>query len=162
MGFVRLAILGNLVRDPETRIIANGDAACSFSVACNIWRGQNKDPLVHYVRCTAWRKMAEVCQNALVKGQGVVVWGKGGVHAWNDTRDGSPRGNLELEVEGFDFAGRRPETAQMRRRPERSPRRAPGNPKKRVRKPRRSCRARQSCRTLCAAMPACSGAQPAI
>ena len=112
MGFVRLAILGNLVRDPETRIIANGDAACSFSVACNIWRGQNKDPLVHYVRCTAWRKMAEVCQNALVKGQGVVVWGKGGVHAWNDTRDGSPRGNLELEVEGFDFAGRRPETAQ--------------------------------------------------
>ena len=57
---------------------------------------------------------------------------------------------------------RRPETAQMRRRPERSPRRAPGNSKKRVRKPRRSCRARQSCRTLCAAMPACSGAQPAI
>lgn len=111
MGFVRLAILGNLVRDPETRIIANGDAACSFSVACNIWRGPNKDPLVHYVRCTAWRKMAEVCQSALVKGQGVVVWGKGGVHAWSDTRDGSPRGNLELEVEGFDFAGRRPETA---------------------------------------------------
>lgn len=41
-----------------------------------------------------------------------MVWGKGGVHAWSDTRDGSPRGNLELEVEGFDFAGRRPETAQ--------------------------------------------------
>lgn len=111
MGFVRLAILGNLVRDPEIRTIANGDAVCTFSVACNIYRGRDKDPLVHYVRCTAWRRSAEICASALCKGQGVVVWGKGGVHTWSDTRDGSPRGTLELEVEGFDYAGRRPESA---------------------------------------------------
>lgn len=112
MGFAKLAIHGNLVRDPETRTTQSGAAVCSFSVACNIYRGPNAQEVVHYVRCSAWNKMGEICQKALRRGQGVVVWGKAGVHAWNDTRDGSPKGALELEVDGFDFAGRRPEAAE--------------------------------------------------
>ncbi len=109
MGFAKLAIHGNLVRDPETKTTQSGASVCSFSVACNIYRGASAEPVTYYVRCSAWRALGETCQKALRKGQGVIVWGKAGVHAWNDTRDGSPRGALELEVEGFDFAGRKPE-----------------------------------------------------
>lgn len=109
VGFAKLAIHGNLVRDPETRTTQSGASVCSFSVACNIWRGQNAEQEIHYVRCSAWRTLGEICQKALRKGQGVVVWGKAGVHAWNDNRDGSAKGALELEVEGFDFAGRKPD-----------------------------------------------------
>ena len=109
LGFAKLAIHGNLVRDPETKTTQNGASVCSFSVACNIYRGQSAPAETLYVRCSAWRQLGETCQKALKKGQGVVVWGKAGVHAWNDTRDGNAKGALELEVEGFDFAGRKPE-----------------------------------------------------
>ena len=109
MGFAKLVIHGNLVRDPDTKTTQSGASVCSFSVACNIYRGPSADARTEYVRCSAWNRMGEICQKALRKGQGVIIWGRAGVHAWNDTRDGSPKGALELEVDGFDFAGRKPD-----------------------------------------------------
>ena len=107
MGMMRMVIHGNLVADPQSRETQNGDTVCNFSVACNIYRGRNAQPEAYYVRVSAWRGLAETCRNYLHKGSGVIVWGKAGVHAWNDTRDGHARAVIELEAEGMDFAGGR-------------------------------------------------------
>lgn len=106
MGFARLAIHGNLTRAPEMRQTQDGVSVCNFTVAVNVFKGGAET--VEYVRVTAWRTLADRCIKYLKKGSGVVVWGRAGMHTWNDKKDGSAKGCLELEAEGFDFAGARP------------------------------------------------------
>lgn len=106
MGFVKIAIHGNLVADPEARQTRSGDAVTNFTVACDVYAGRNAPPKVLYVRVSAFRGLGDTCRQYLKKGQGVILWGKADVHAWNDSRDGSPRAALELEAEGMDFAGK--------------------------------------------------------
>lgn len=106
MGFCKIAIHGNLVADPEARQTRSGDAVTNFTVACDVYAGKGVPAKVLYVRVSAFRQLGETCYKFLKKGQGVILWGRANVHAWNDSRDGSPRAALELEAEGMDFAGR--------------------------------------------------------
>lgn len=79
-GETRLTIAGNLVEDPELRITPSGDAVVNFRVAstprtfsrdANEWR--DGDSL--FLRCTAWRALAEHVASSVRKGHRVVVTG---------------------------------------------------------------------------------------
>ena len=53
-GFSKAVVMGNLVRDPETKQTNSGHSVTSFTLAVN---GRNDD--VAYIDCTAWNKGGE-------------------------------------------------------------------------------------------------------
>ena len=73
----KLIIIGNLVRDPESRSLPTGVNICTFTVAVN---GRKEDD-VQFFRVTTWRQLAENCQRFLSKGKKVAVVASGACNA---------------------------------------------------------------------------------
>ncbi|RME86045.1 MAG: single-stranded DNA-binding protein [Caldilineae bacterium] len=100
-------IVGNLGRDPEMRYTPSGVPVTSFSVAVNRrWTGQDGQPQekTTWFRVTAWRRLAELCNEYLRKGQRVLVEGEVDASAWTG-QDGQPRATLELTARNVRFLG---------------------------------------------------------
>ena len=99
-----MEIIGNLTRDPESRIIKRdgGDrTVCNFTVAVN--RVGREDAA--FVRVAVWGKAGENCQKFLAKGRKVYVHGEPSVHVWT-SRDGEVKGELEITADpmgGVEF-----------------------------------------------------------
>jgi single-strand DNA-binding protein len=98
-----LTVVGNLTADPELRFTAAGVAVCSFSVAATD-RVLNKvteaweDGPVTFLRCSAWRDLAEHVSASLSKGHRVVVTGRL-VQRSYETREGEKRTVHEVQVD---------------------------------------------------------------
>lgn len=101
-GEVLLTIIGNLTAAPELRFTPAGAAVASFTVAStprlmnkqtNAW--EDGDPL--FLRCSAWRQMAENAAESLEKGARVIVTGRLKQRSY-DT-NGEKRTVIELDVE---------------------------------------------------------------
>ena len=69
--YSKLIIIGNLGRDPEMRYTVDGKPVTSFSVAVS----DRKDETM-WVRVSAWNKLAETCNQHLLKGSKVLVEGR--------------------------------------------------------------------------------------
>ena len=112
--YQQLVIVGNLGKDPDMRFTAEGVPVTTFSVAVNRkWTGSDGKPgeEVTWFRVTAWRKLAEVCNQYLAKGRQVMVVGRVGASAWAG-QDGNPRASLEVTAIDVRFlGGGRDETA---------------------------------------------------
>ncbi len=107
----KLTIIGNLVRDPETRTISTGDTVCSFTVAVNRRRkSQNANqPEADFFRVSAWRQLGENCQRYLAKGRKVCVIGSVSVSTY-EAKDGSgTRFNMEVSADDVEFLSPRGE-----------------------------------------------------
>lgn len=100
---IRPTIVGNLTADPELRFTPGGDAVANFTVAstertfsarANEWMDQE----TVFMRCTAWRDMAENVAESLTKGTRVFVTGVLKSRSF-ETREGDRRTSLELQVE---------------------------------------------------------------
>ncbi|SRR5258708_3281218 len=74
----RVQLIGNLTRDPELRYTPSGAAVCTLGIATNrTWTtdaGEKREE-VEYHKVVAWRKLAEICSQFLVKGRKVYVEG---------------------------------------------------------------------------------------
>ena len=74
--YQKLIIVGNLGRDPEMRYTPDGTPVTNFSVATNRrWTdasGQQQERTVWF-RVSAWRRLAETCNQYLSKGRQVMV-----------------------------------------------------------------------------------------
>ena len=113
--YQKLIIVGNLGRDPEMRYTQNGTPVTSFSVATNRrWTNQDGSPGEETIwfRVSAWRRLAETCNEYLEKGRQVLVEGRlnpdpetGGPRIWTD-RDGNPRASFEMTALNVKFLGR--------------------------------------------------------
>ena len=68
----KIEIIGNLTRDPESRVTQSGVNVCSFSVAVN---GKRREDETLYFRVTTWRKLAEICSQYCTRGKKVYVCG---------------------------------------------------------------------------------------
>jgi single-strand DNA-binding protein len=112
--YQKLVILGNLGRDPELRYTPEGTPVTSFSVATNRkWNnsdGSQGEETVWF-RVTAWRRMAEVCNQYLKKGQQVLVEGQlrpdretGGPRVY-ERNDGSHGASFEVTALTVKFLG---------------------------------------------------------
>ena len=103
-GEVTVTIVGNLARDPELRYTQGGVAVVSLNVGStprtfnrqtNAW----EDGETVWVRCTAWRDLAENVANSLTKGTRVVVTGRLKPASAYQTANGEARASLELDIE---------------------------------------------------------------
>lgn len=102
-GETTLTIIGNLVRDPETRNTPAGHAVTNFTIAStprtyDRQSGQwvDGDPL--FLDCSAWRQLGEHAAESLRKGMRVVVQGRLKQRSY-DAKDGTRRTVVELDVE---------------------------------------------------------------
>ena len=95
----KLTIIGNLTRDPETRVTQSGSSVCSFTVAVNR-RGQ--DDKTDFFRVSAWNKTGETCPKYLAKGRKVAVTGPVSVSTYTG-QDGKTYANLEVMAQDVEF-----------------------------------------------------------
>lgn len=95
--------VGRLITEPSYRQ-AGGVDVCDFKLSVRT-RGKNDQgyPNSIIVKCTVWRKLAEMARNfGLYKGQMVGVSGMLDVESYTD-KNGVARTNLTLDVEDMDF-----------------------------------------------------------
>ena len=72
-------LIGRLGRDPETRYMSNNEPVCNFSVATSEkWKDKdgNAQEKTEWHNIVVYRKLAEICQQYLKKGDLVFLKGK--------------------------------------------------------------------------------------
>ena len=110
MGYQYTIIIGNVGRDPELRYTQNGVAVCDFSVAVSRkWTDRNSNEpreKTIWFRVTAWRALAETCNEFVRKGMQVMVTGEVDASAYVG-QDGEARASLDLTAQNVQFLGSR-------------------------------------------------------
>ena len=102
-GETIIAVVGNLTADPEIRTTGSGAAVASFTIASTprTWNrnsNQFEDGQALFMRCSAWRDMAEHCAQSLAKGMRVIAQGRLTQHSWEDEQH-QKRSSMELQVD---------------------------------------------------------------
>lgn len=99
----QLTIIGNLTAAPELRFTNSGIPVASFTVAstprtfdkqANEWR----DGEALFMRCSAWRDVAENVAESLTKGARVIVQGRLQQRSYTD-KEGNQRTGIDLQVD---------------------------------------------------------------
>lgn len=98
-----LTIVGNLTAAPELRFTNSGIPVASFTVAStprtfDKQTGEWKDGDALFMRCSAWRDLAENVAESLTKGARVIVQGRLQQRSYTD-REGNNRTSIELQVD---------------------------------------------------------------
>lgn len=101
MSVNRLTIIGRLGADPETATTEAGTKLARLSIATE--RGGDSEA-VDWHRCTAWDRLAEVCDEYLSKGDRVYVTGPLTYSRWEDDA-GQQRKTAELQVRRLEILG---------------------------------------------------------
>jgi single-strand DNA-binding protein len=111
--YQRIIIIGRLGQDPEMRYTAQGTPVTSFSVATDrVWTdqsGQRQERTVWF-RVSAWRRLAETCNQYLTKGRLVMVEGEIQEPRTYQSRDGEWRASLDITARDVRFLGGRGDT----------------------------------------------------
>ena len=104
----KILLIGNVGGDPEMRFTPDGIAVTSFSLAVNRYArqpdGSSKDE-TEWFRVSAWRKLAETCNQFLTKGKLVYVEGSLRARMY-DGKDGQKRVSLDVTAEKVQFLDR--------------------------------------------------------
>jgi len=102
-GDTILTITGNLTGDPELRFTGTGTAVVAFTVAASrrvydqaSGKWQDGDTL--FLRCSAWRELADHAAESLTKGTRVIVTGRLKQRTYQ-TPEGEKRTVFELDAE---------------------------------------------------------------
>ena len=97
-----LTIVGNLSADPDLRYTNSNVPYCTFTIAStpsvfnsntNSW----DNGTTVWMRCTAWREIAENIHKSLTKGSRVIAQGKLTANEWQ-TKDGENRRENQLTI----------------------------------------------------------------
>jgi single-strand DNA-binding protein len=94
----KVQLTGRLGADPEMRFTPQGNPVTTFRVASNrSWRSADGEAHedTEWFRVVAWNKLAEVCNQYLVKGARVYVEGRLQTRQWQD-QEGQMRYNTEV------------------------------------------------------------------
>lgn len=98
-----LTLVGNLTADPELRVTAGGASVASFTIAStprtyNRQSGEWEDGQPLFMRCSAWRDLAEHVSRSLAKGMRVVAVGTISQHTYQ-AQDGTNRTVIDMTVQ---------------------------------------------------------------
>lgn len=98
-----LTVIGNITADPELRFTANGAAVANFTIASTPKKFDKqandfKDGETLFLRCSAWREMAENVAESLSRGTRVVAQGNLVARSFQ-TKEGENRTVMELDVQ---------------------------------------------------------------
>lgn len=102
-GETIITVVGNLTADPDLRFTPNGAAVANFTIASTPSRldkrsGEFKDGETLFIRCSAWRDMAENVAQSLQRGSRVVAQGRLEARSF-ETKEGQNRTVFELSVD---------------------------------------------------------------
>ena len=116
-GETVITVVGNLTADPEIRTIGSGAAVASFTIASTprTWNrnsNQFEDGQALFLRCSAWRDMAEHCAQSLSKGMRVIAQGRLQQRSYQ-AQDGSQRTVIEMQVDEIAAATTTPTTTAV-------------------------------------------------
>ena len=103
--------IGRLGKDPETRYLANGDAATNFSIAVGeSWKDKQgqKQERTEWVNVSCFGRIAEICGEYLRKGSKVMVSGKMKTDKWQD-QSGNDRYTTKIMLRDMNMLDSRPE-----------------------------------------------------
>lgn len=100
---VSISFEGRMTDDAELRFTPAGHAVANFSVAVNDrikdpQTGEWKDGDATFMRCNAWRDMAENAVESLAKGQPAIVCGRLKQRSY-ETKEGEKRTVYEVECD---------------------------------------------------------------
>jgi single-strand DNA-binding protein len=98
-----ITVVGNLVEDPSLKFTPSGAGVANFTVAStprtlDRASGEWRDGEPLFLRCSAWRDMAEHIAESLTKGARVIVQGRLRQRSY-ETKEGDKRTVYELEVD---------------------------------------------------------------
>lgn len=102
-GETVITVIGNLTADPELRTIGSGVSVASFTIAStprtfNRQSGQWEDGQALFMRCSAWRELADHCAQSLTKGMRVIAQGRLQQRSYQ-ANDGTNRTVVEMQVD---------------------------------------------------------------
>lgn len=102
-GETTLTIVGNLTADPEVRTIGSGASVANFTIAStprtyNRDTNQWEDGQALFMRCAAWRELADHVASSLSKGMRVIAQGRISQRSYQ-AQDGSNRTVVEMTVD---------------------------------------------------------------
>ena len=107
--------IGRLGKDPEMKYTQSGVAVANFSIACGEkykTKAGEQVENTEWVKCTAWRRLAEVIGEYLTKGSQVYVSGKMQTRKWED-KEGNNRYTTEIQVFQMQMLGSKGERQQQ-------------------------------------------------
>lgn len=112
----RVMLIGRLTREPEIKEFSNGGKVADVGFAVNNRRknqqsGQWEEVPV-WVELKAYnrksgRKMADLCEKHLHKGQQIYVEGHLVREEWNGRKDGGKRSKMVVYIENLEFLEKR-------------------------------------------------------
>ena len=95
-------LIGNLTKDPETKVTQNGDPRTTFTIAVQRpYTGQDGTRSADFILCTAYRKTAELIQKYLAKGRKVAL--EGHIHSGSYDKDDQKVFTTNFVVETVEF-----------------------------------------------------------
>jgi len=99
-----IIVEGNLTRDPEYRLTPKGKPVCMLSVASNRYYKKDEETKeeTSFFNVETWAKLADNCNQYLVKGRGVRVVGRLKQDRWTNP-EGQNRERLKIVAEHIDF-----------------------------------------------------------
>jgi single-strand DNA-binding protein len=101
----KVMIIGNLGGDPEMRFTPSGNPVTTFRVATNrvskTAEGERKEE-TEWFSVVTWSKLAENCNQYLVKGQRVYAEGRLHTRMW-DGQDGQKHSRVEIIASNVVF-----------------------------------------------------------
>jgi single-strand DNA-binding protein len=105
----KVMIIGNLGGDPEMRFTPSGNPVTTFRVATNrVYNtadGERKEETEWFTVVT-WSRLAENCNQYLVKGQRIYVEGRLHTRTW-DGQDGQKHSRVEIIANNVIFLDKR-------------------------------------------------------
>ncbi len=108
-SFNKVILMGNLTRDPETRVTATGLTICKLGLAVSrvfsTKDGERREETT-FVDIDAFGKQAEVITKYMRKGKPIMIEGRLKLDQW-EGNDGQKRSKLSVVLENFQFVGGR-------------------------------------------------------
>ena len=97
----KVILIGRLGKDPETKFTQGGVAIARFSMATDeSWKDQSgeQQQRTEWHNIVAWRRLAEICGQYLMKGKLVYIEGRLQTRSWED-KEGNKRTTTEIQAD---------------------------------------------------------------
>ncbi|MBR1710685.1 MAG: single-stranded DNA-binding protein [Clostridia bacterium] len=107
----KVFLIGNLTRDPESRVTTSDIPVCNFSIAVNRRRrSQDGAQETDFFNIVTWRQLAENCGKYLAKGRKVAVSGTIQTRTY-EAQDGTKRNAFDIVADEVEFLSSQNSTA---------------------------------------------------
>jgi len=121
MNLNKVFLIGRLTRDPESRALPSGQAISTFGLATNrVWvnaESHEKQEQTEFHNIVAFGKLADICNQYLIKGSLVMVEGRLQTRTWQG-QNGETKYRTEIVAERLQMGPKM--ASQMGKEPQKT------------------------------------------